>query len=116
MDKPQKENAKMTLQEAIDALDGMDGMAAKRLSMSGYVYRREVAAADPEAVPSFDVAFVCADGKELRFRVERGSKTVVEADEFKADAAFLTNAIFATDWRLAPKAELEEARAGAGIW
>lgn len=120
-----KENDNMmTFREAVKALDAEGVYAAKRPSMLGYVYKQmpqpdnsiEGLEISVEGVPATVNAVVVAkDGRSFAFAVmQDGSSFAGLAGEISMDAEKFNAFVFADDWEIAKREELEKARAGAG--
>lgn len=107
----------MTFREAVKALDAEGVYAAKRPSMLGYAYK-ETAVCNESESQSTVVNIVAKDGSKITIDLafdDRGDIKGAEGISSIALTAELATAlVFASDWELAKREELEKARAGEG--
>ena len=117
-----KENDNMmTFREAVKALDAEGVYAAKRPSMLGYAYK-ETSVCNESESQSTVVKIVAKDGSAISLDLvadeRNGIKGVRVGREAVSPVALTdelaTALIFADDWELAKREELEKARAGEG--
>ena len=94
----------MTFKIAVEALDNSGEYGAKRPSMRGYVFKEAACVAEGEPLAEAKPHLVAADGT----RKELGT------DEMMLTKELLNALVFADDWELAPRVELEKARSGEG--
>lgn len=117
-----KENDKMmTFREAVKALDAEGVYAAKRPSMLGYAYKETAIVDEATAggtAGASSVYIVAKDGSKITIDLafdDRGDIKGAEGISSVALTAELATAlVFASDWELAKREELEKARAGEG--
>lgn len=113
----------MTFREAVKALDAEGVYAAKRPSMLGYVYKQmpqpdnsvEGLEISVEGEPAtVNVVVLAKDGRSFAFAVMQDGSFAGMAGEISMDAERFNAFIFADDWEIAKREELEKARAGEG--
>lgn len=95
----------MTFKQAVEALDAQGEWGAKRPSMRGYAHKETEPGPDEQAPGEVKLKIVARDGTATAVG-ECGAMTMT-GEMFEAF-------VFADDWELAKRAELEKARAGVG--
>lgn len=111
----------MTFKEAVRNLDAEGKFAAKRPSMLGYAYKETAIVDEATAVGiagAASVYVVAKDGSKITIDLafdDRGDiKGAEDISSVALTAELATALVFAGDWELAPRDELEKARAGEG--
>lgn len=105
----------MTFRDAVHSLDTKGENGAKRFMMTGYVYRDTVLPEGEDVQKVQKVHLVGRDGSETVMTVAPDGKGIEHIEPTVEMSVELLNAlVFATDWSIAPKAELERARKGEG--
>lgn len=108
-----KENDKMmTFREAVKALDAEGVYAAKRPSMVGYAFK-SVQNADGTDAGGVRVVVMAKDGTTAEIALS-ASGLAEGVKGIDADVEKFNAFVFAEDWELSLRAELEKARAGEG--
>lgn len=95
----------MTFKQAVEALDNQGEYGAKRPSMRGYAFKETTDAAEGEAPAEAKLKIVARDGT---------ATTIGECGAMTMTGEMFDAFVFADDWELSKRAELEKARAGEG--
>ena len=111
----------MTFKEAVRNLDAEGKYGAKRPSMLGYAYNETAIFDEATAggtAGAASVYVVAKDGSKITIDLafdDRGDiKCAENISSVALTAELATALVFAGDWELAPRDELEKARAGEG--
>ena len=111
----------MTFKEAVRNLDAEGKYGAKRPSMLGYAYKETAiddGATAGGTAGAASVYVVAKDGSKITIDLafdDRGDiKGAENISSVALTAELATALVFAGDWELAPRDELEKARAGEG--
>ena len=107
----------MTFKEAVRNLDAEGVFGAKRPSMLGYAFK-ETAVDNEQETQETSVNIVAKDGSSISFKLvideRRETRGVKDISSVALTDELATALVFAEDWELARRDELEKARTGEG--